>query len=110
MKSDVLNYQHSMSDLMSMTYAEKSALWAYYGKAKLSTICAQLLLLHNSQNYEENSFNGESTCQEVISVANALVEVGQYKLADVVFNHAKYRFNNLTSNKVSLSTTFTQTK
>ncbi|XP_057337255.1 anaphase-promoting complex subunit 5 [Microplitis mediator] len=99
MKSDVLNYQHSMSDLMSMTYAEKSALWAYYGKAKISTICAQLLLLHNSQNYKQNLFNGESTCQEVISIANALVEVGQYKLADVVFNHAKDRFNNLTSNK-----------
>ena len=48
MKSDVLNCQHSMVDLMSMTYAEKSALWAYYGKTEMSSVCAQLLLLHNT--------------------------------------------------------------
>ncbi|CAG5084828.1 Similar to ANAPC5: Anaphase-promoting complex subunit 5 (Pongo abelii) [Cotesia congregata] len=103
MKSDALNSKHSMSDLMSMTYAEKSALWAYYGKAKMSTICAQLLLLHNSQNNKQNLFNGESTCQEVTNIINALVENGEYKLVDVVLNHAKERFNNLISNKIWIS-------
>lgn len=100
MKSDVLNCQHSMSDLMSMTFAEKSALWAYYGKTEMSTVCAQLLLLHNSGTTKQTLFNGESTCQAVINVANALVEVGEYKLVNVVLNHAKERFPNEPSNKV----------
>ncbi|KAK0177690.1 hypothetical protein PV328_001718 [Microctonus aethiopoides] len=100
MKSDVLNCQHSMSDLMSMTYAEKSALWAYYGKTEMSIVCAQLLLLHNSGNRKQSLFNGESTCQAVVNIANALVEVGEYQLVNSVLNHAKERFPNEPSNKI----------
>lgn len=100
MKSDVLNCQHSMIDLMSLTYSEKSALWAYYGKMELSSVCAQLLLLHNSGNKKQNIFNGTSTCQAVVNVANILVEFGEYDLVDIVLAHAKERFPNHPSNKV----------
>lgn len=106
MKSDVLNCQHSMSDLMSMTYAEKSALWAYYGKTEMSIVCAQLLLLHNSGNRKQSLFNGESTCQAVVNIANALVEVGEYQLVNSVLNHAKERFPNEPSNKVMMKLIF----
>ncbi|KZC12695.1 Anaphase-promoting complex subunit 5 [Dufourea novaeangliae] len=68
MKSDVLNCQHSMTDLMSMTYAEKSALWAYYGKTEMSSVCAQLLLLHNTGDKKQPMFNGPSTCQAVVNI------------------------------------------
>ena len=100
MKSDVLNCQHSMIDLMSMTYAEKSALWAYYGKTEMSSVCAQLLLLHNTGDKKQHMFNGPSTCQAVVNIANILVEFGEYSLVDVVLGHAKERFPNEPCNKI----------
>ncbi|XP_060832174.1 anaphase-promoting complex subunit 5 [Bombus pascuorum] len=100
MKSDVLNCQHSMVDLMSMTYAEKSALWAYYGKTEMSSVCAQLLLLHNTGEKKQHMFNGPSTCQAVINIANILVEFGEYFLVDIVLAHAKERFPNEPCNKI----------
>ncbi|KAK9310347.1 hypothetical protein QLX08_000342 [Tetragonisca angustula] len=100
MKSDVLNCQHSMIDLMSMTYAEKSALWAYYGKTEMSSVCAQLLLLHNTGDKKQHMFNGPSTCQAVVNIANILVEFGEYFLVDVVLAHAKERFPNEPCNKI----------
>lgn len=100
MKSDMLNCQHSMSDLMSITFAEKSALWAYYGKMEMASLCAQLLLLHNTGDKKQHIFNGPSTCQAIVTVANMLIEFGEYALADVVLAHAKERFPNSPCNKV----------
>lgn len=89
-----------MIDLMSMTYAEKSALWVYYGKTEMSSVCAQLLLLHNTGDKKQHMFNGPSTCQAVINIANILVEFGEYSLADTVLAHVKERFPNEPCNKV----------
>ncbi|XP_014476776.1 PREDICTED: anaphase-promoting complex subunit 5 isoform X2 [Dinoponera quadriceps] len=99
-KSDVLNCQHSMSDLMSITFAEKSALWAYYGKTEMASLCAQLLLLHNTGNKKQHMFNGPSTCQAIVTIANMLIEFGEYTLSDVVLAHAKERFPNEPCNKI----------
>lgn len=96
----MLNCQHSMSDLMSVTFAEKSALWAYYGKMEMASLCAQLLLLHNTGDKKQHMFNGPSTCQAIVTVANMLIEFGEYALADVVLAHAKERFPNSPCNKV----------
>lgn len=100
MKSDMLNCQHSMSDLMSITFAEKSALWAYYGKMEMASLCAQLLLLHNTGDKKQHMFNGPSTCQAIVTVANMLIEFGEYAFADVVLVHAKERFPNSPCNKI----------
>ena len=100
MKSDVLNNQHSMVDLMSMIYAEKTALWAYYGKTEMASVCAQLLLLFNSGEKKQLMFNGPSTCQAAVTVANILNEMGEYNLATVVFAHAKERFPNQPSSRI----------
>ena len=100
MKSDVVTCQHSMKDLMSMNYAEKSSLWSYYGKTEMSSVCAQLLLLRNSGDKKQYMFNGPSTCQAVINVANMLVDNGEYNLFNVVLSHAKERFPNEPSNKI----------
>lgn len=100
MKSDIVNCQHSMIDLMSMTLTEKAALWAYYGKTEMSSICSQLLLLHNTGEKKQQIFNGPSTCQAVVNIANILVEFGEYNLVNVVLDHAKERFPNEPSNKV----------
>ncbi|XP_066585318.1 anaphase-promoting complex subunit 5 [Prorops nasuta] len=100
LKSDVLNCEHSMIDLVSMTYAEKSALWAYYGKTELSSISAQLLLLYNTGDKKQHMFNGPSTCQALINIADILVDFGEYDLVDVVLGHAKERFPNEPCNKI----------
>ncbi|XP_011643849.1 anaphase-promoting complex subunit 5 [Pogonomyrmex barbatus] len=100
MKSDMLNCQHSMSDLMSVTFAEKSALWAYYGKTEMASLCAQLLLLHNTGDKKQHMFNGPSTCQAIVTVANMLIEFGEYAFADIVLAHAKKRFPNSPCNKI----------
>jgi anaphase-promoting complex subunit 5 len=99
-KSDVLNSQHSMIDLMSMIYAEKTALWAYYGKMEMSSVCAQLLLLFNSGEKKQLMFNGPSTCQAVVTLANILNEMGEYALASTVLSHAKERFPNQPSRRI----------
>ncbi|KMQ90055.1 anaphase-promoting complex subunit 5-like protein [Lasius niger] len=100
MKSDMLNCQHSMSDLMSITFAEKSALWAYYGKTEMASLCAQLLLLHNTGDKKQHMFNGPSTCQAIVTFVNMLIEFGEYILADIVLIHAKKRFPNSPCNKM----------
>ena len=45
-------------------------------------------------------FNGPSTCQAVINIANILVEFGEYFLVDIVLAHAKERFPNEPCNKI----------
>lgn len=111
-KSDMLNCQHSMSDLMSITFAEKSALWAYYGKMEMASLCAQLLLLHNTGDKKQHMFNGPSTCQAIVTVANMLIEFGEYIQADIILIHAKKRFPNSPCNKMWMLSeqlhTFTQ--
>lgn len=91
-----------MSDLKSVTFAEKSALWAYYGKTEMASLCAQLLLLHNTGDKKQYMFNGPSTCQAIVTVANMLIEFGEYVRADIVLSHAKERFPNSPCNKVRL--------
>ena len=100
MKSDILSSQHSLVDLMSMIYAEKTALWAYYGKTEMSSVCAQLLLLFNSGEKKQLMFNGPSTCQAIVTVSNILHEMGEFDLADTVLSHAKERFPNKPSSRI----------
>lgn len=83
-----------------MIHAEKTALWAYYGKTEMSSVCAQLLLLFNSGEKKQLMFNGPSTCQAVVTIANILHEMGEYNLANVVLEHAKERFPNQPSSYI----------
>lgn len=89
-----------MIDLISMIYAEKTALWAYYGKTEMSSVCAQLLLLFNSGEKKQLMFNGPSTCQAVVTVANILNELGEYNLSATVLAHAKERFPHQPSSRI----------
>ena len=76
MKSDVLNCQHSMIDLMTNSYTQKAALWCLYGKTEMSSLSSQLLLHLNTSNPTQGvqSYNGEGTCQAICNVANILME------------------------------------
>ncbi|KAF7990514.1 hypothetical protein HCN44_000319 [Aphidius gifuensis] len=96
-KSDLFNCQHSLMDLMSMSYMEKSALWSYYGKFEMPILNSQLLLLHNCGDKKQYMYNGTSTCQAAINLA--FVQLGEYKIVNVISNHAKNRIPNEPSNK-----------
>jgi hypothetical protein len=76
MKSDVLNCQHSMIELMTNSYAQKAALWCLCGKTEMCSLSSQLLLHLNTSNPTQGiqSYNGEGTCQAICNVANILME------------------------------------
>lgn len=44
MKSEVINFQHSLMDLMANCIAQKAAVWTLYGKNEVASLCSQLLL------------------------------------------------------------------
>ncbi|PNF24685.1 hypothetical protein B7P43_G17552 [Cryptotermes secundus] len=94
MKSDVLNCQHSMIDLMTNGYAQKAALWCLCGKTEMSTLSSQLLLHLNTANPTQGvqSYNGEGTCQAICNVANILMEQGEFHFATVLLLNARERF------------------
>lgn len=48
MKGDLVHCQNSMIDMMQTSLANRAALWAFYGKSELSSICCQLLLNLNT--------------------------------------------------------------
>ena len=43
-KSDMLNCQHSLIELILSSYAQKASFWTIYGRGQLSSITSQLLL------------------------------------------------------------------
>lgn len=44
MKSEVINFQHSLNDLMANCIAQKAAVWTLYGRNEIASLCSQLLL------------------------------------------------------------------
>lgn len=98
MRSDVLNCQFSMMDLMANSFAHKSALWTLYGKSEMASLSSQLLLHLDTSDLTQGltAYNGEATCQAICNVLNRLTDQGQYALAQLVAAHAKSRFPNST--------------
>ncbi|XP_054275089.1 anaphase-promoting complex subunit 5-like isoform X1 [Macrosteles quadrilineatus] len=103
MRSDVLNCQFSMMDLVAHSMAHKAALWTLYGKADMASLSSQLLLHLDSVDAIQglNSYNGEATCQAICGMALRLTELGEYDLAMVVVDHARERYPNSSSWQLS---------
>nr|CAD7459333.1 unnamed protein product [Timema tahoe] len=93
-RSDQLNFQHSMVELMANSYSQKAALWSLYGKTQMCSVSSQLLLHLNTAMlaYGSPVYNGEACCQAVCNVANILTEQGDYEHAATVLQHARERF------------------
>ncbi|CAG2067160.1 unnamed protein product, partial [Timema podura] len=93
-RSDQLNFQHSMVELMANSYSQKAALWSLYGKTQMCSVFSQLLLHLNTAMlaYGSPVYNGEACCQAVCNVANILTEQGDYEHAATVLQHARERF------------------
>ena len=75
MKSDALNCQNSMLELLANSFAQKGALWLLYGKMEMSSLSSQLLLrLHTLDTVPHSGYSGESTCLALCCVANAFIQ------------------------------------
>uniref|UniRef100_A0A1B6DT51 Anaphase-promoting complex subunit 5 n=1 Tax=Clastoptera arizonana TaxID=38151 RepID=A0A1B6DT51_9HEMI len=96
MRSDILNCQFSMINLMSSSLVLRSALWNMYGKTDMASLYSQILLHLDTPDSDQGltTYNGEATCQALCNVANRLTDLGEYELAFVVIEHAKVRFRN----------------
>lgn len=95
MKSEVINYQHSLMDLMANCIAQKAAVWTLYGKNEIASLCSQLLLhvvRTNSKRDNDSMDNGEGVCQSLCCVALWLSLQADYSQSAVVLQHIRERF------------------
>lgn len=90
-KSDILNCQHSMVNLISNCVSERSALWSLYGKYEMASLSSQLLLNSNLKTMEKNH-NGEGLCQSLCNVAMWLALQGEFTSSAAVLNRASEKF------------------
>lgn len=90
-KSDILNCQHSMVNLISNCIAERSALWTLYGKNEMASLSSQLLLNSNLKTMER-VHNGEGLCQALCNVAMWLALQGDFTTSQVVISKAVEKF------------------
>ncbi|XP_058827918.1 anaphase-promoting complex subunit 5 [Topomyia yanbarensis] len=91
LKSDILNCQTSMMDLIANGIAERAALWAMYGKNEVSSLCSQLLLNSDLKSLGK-TYNGEGICQALCSLIIWLAIQGEFNLALTVLKHTRERF------------------
>ncbi|XP_055606092.1 anaphase-promoting complex subunit 5 [Uranotaenia lowii] len=97
-KSDILNCQTSMMDLIANGIAERAALWAMYGKNEISSLFSQLLLSSDLKSLGK-TYNGEGICQALCSLIVWLAMQGEFNLALVVLKHTRTRFSRYPSSK-----------
>lgn len=95
MKSEVINFQHSLMDLMANCIAQKAAVWTLYGKNEIASLCSQLLLhvvRTHSKRENDSMENGEGVCHSLCCVALWLSLQGEFIMSAIVLQHARERF------------------
>ncbi|KAK7099099.1 anaphase-promoting complex subunit 5-like [Littorina saxatilis] len=91
MKSNVINCQNSLYGMMSISAAQRSALWSYYGNRECAAMCAQTVLCLDTQ--EKGVFyNGESICIALCILARHHADRGDHSCATEILQHARQRF------------------
>ena len=91
-RSDVLNCQHSIVELVTSSYSQKASLWTLYGKTHVSCVVSQLLLhLDTSDRTRDGIFvTSEATAISLSNLARHLHDNGHEKACDKVLLLAKY--------------------
>lgn len=93
MKSEVINFQHSLMDLVANSCSQKAAVWQLYGKTELASLCNQLLLqVVRSSKDSDCIENSEAVCLSLCSIALWLSIQGEHVLSAVAIQHASERF------------------
>jgi anaphase-promoting complex subunit 5 len=91
-KSDILNCQHSIMNLIANCIAERAALWTIYGKHEMASLISQQLLNSNLK-VMEKSHNGEGLCLALCSVALWLSFQGESTTSStLILSRLKQRF------------------
>ncbi|XP_037044353.1 anaphase-promoting complex subunit 5 [Bradysia coprophila] len=95
MKSEVINFQHTLMDLITNCIAQKAAVWTMYGKNEMASLCSQLLLqaVRTHAKRENDSMeNCEAICHSLCCIALWLAVQGEFSLSSVVLYHTQNRF------------------
>ena len=95
----MLACQHSLVDLVVTAYAQKTSLWAMYGRSRMSAVTAQLLLLMDTadRNSGARFLATEPAALALSAVARQLHGQGRAKECDKVLALAKSLFRNPSS-------------
>ena len=92
MKSDVLNCQHSLSEMMSTSLTQKAALWQFYGHSELCMLNAQMTLSLNSQEAGGVYCNSDAESVSLCHMARLHADQGLYDAAFDILKSASERF------------------
>lgn len=93
MKSEILNFQHNLTELIANCLSQKAAIWQLYGKTEIASLCNQLLLQVIRTNKESDCVeNSEPACLSLCCVALWLSLQGELVLSSVVLQHANECF------------------
>lgn len=84
-KSDLLNCQHSLIELILTSYAQKASFWTMYGRGGLSSMTCQLLLNIDSSDPSRHNFyiNGEANAIALSNIAKRLFDQGHNKVRNL---------------------------
>ncbi|ELK14324.1 Anaphase-promoting complex subunit 5 [Pteropus alecto] len=93
--SDLLHWKHSLSELIDISIAQKTAIWRLYGRSTMALQQAQMLLSMNSleaANAGAQQNNTESFAVALCHLAELHAEQGCFAAASEVLKHLKERF------------------
>ncbi|KAE8635198.1 hypothetical protein XENTR_v10002542 [Xenopus tropicalis] len=93
--SDLLHWKHSLSELIDISTAQKTAIWRLYGQSTMALQQAQMLLSMNSLdagNVGVHQNNTESFAVVLCNLAELHAEQGCFSAASEILKHLKERF------------------
>ncbi|XP_053225829.1 anaphase-promoting complex subunit 5 isoform X2 [Podarcis raffonei] len=93
--SDLLHWKHSLSELIDISIAQKTAIWRLYGRSTMALQQAQMLLSMNSLeavNVGVQQNNTESFAVVLCHLAELHAEQGYFTAASEILKHLKERF------------------
>ncbi|KAJ1093145.1 hypothetical protein NDU88_006253 [Pleurodeles waltl] len=93
--SDLLHWKHSLSELIDISIAQKTAIWRLYGQSTMALQQAQMLLSMNSLeavNVGVQQNNTESFAVVLCHLAELHAEQGCFSAASEILRHLKDRF------------------
>ncbi|XP_072456614.1 anaphase-promoting complex subunit 5 isoform X2 [Notamacropus eugenii] len=93
--SDLLHWKHSLSELIDISIAQKTAIWRLYGRSTMALQQAQTLLSMNSLealNLGVQQNNTESFAVVLCHLAELHAEQGCLAAASEILEHLKERF------------------
>ncbi|XP_053328782.1 anaphase-promoting complex subunit 5 [Spea bombifrons] len=93
--ADLLHWKHSLSELIDISTAQKTAIWRLYGQSTMALQQAQMLLSMNSLdavNVGVQQNNTESFAVVLCHLAELHAEQGHFSAASEILKHLKERF------------------